>query len=149
MKNLRETSLCGKSPRRSNAGFTLIELLIVMIILGLLATLVAPKFLQKVSTARLQTAKTQITMFGTALDAYRLDIGKYPTTDEGLAALHKNPGYPKWDGPYLDKDPPADPWDRPYIYRSPGEHGFYDLYSLGADGQEGGEGENADVVNWN
>jgi general secretion pathway protein G len=149
MNNLHETSFGGKSPRRSKAGFTLIELLIVMIILGLLATLVAPKFLHKVSTARLQTAKTQITMFGTALDAYRLDIGKYPTTDEGLAALRKNPGYNKWDGPYLDKDPPGDPWDRPYIYRSPGEHGLYDLYSLGADGQEGGDGENADVVSWN
>lgn len=149
MKNSRKASFDGKGPRRAEAGFTLIELLIVMIILGLLATLVVPRMLHKVSTARTQTAKTQITMLGTALDAFRLDTGKYPTTDEGLMALRKNPGYNRWDGPYIDKDPPLDPWDKPYVYRSPGEHGMYDLYSLGADGQEGGEGENGDVVSWN
>jgi len=129
-------------------GFTLIELLIVMIILGLLAALVAPKMFQKVGSSKQKAAKTQISMFGTALDAFRLDLGRYPTTDEGLELLRKNPGSSSWDGPYLSKDLPLDPWGRQYVYRFPGERGEYELYSLGADGQEGGEGENADVTSW-
>lgn len=133
---------------RSERGFTLIELLIVMIILGLLAALVAPKMFQKVGSSKKGAAKAQIAMIGTALDAFRLDIGRYPSADEGLQALRKNPGFDTWDGPYLPKDVPQDPWGRPYVYRFPGEHGDYDLYSLGADGQEGGDGENADVVSW-
>lgn len=137
-----------KETRRSEKGFTLIELLIVMIILGLLAALVAPKMFQKVGTAKKNAAKTQIGMLGTALDAYRLDMGRYPSPEEGLDALRKNPGAPNWDGPYLSKEIPNDPWGKPYVYRAPGEHGDYDLYSLGADGQDGGEGENADVVSW-
>lgn len=132
----------------SQRGFTLIELLIVMIILGLLAALVAPKMFQKVGSSKQKAAKAQISMIGTALDAYRLDVGSYPGADEGLVALRKNPGHGAWDGPYLTKEVPNDPWGRPYVYRSPGEHGDYDLYSLGADGQEGGEGENADVLGW-
>jgi general secretion pathway protein G len=132
----------------SQRGFTLIELLIVMIILGLLAALVAPKMFQKVGSSKQKAAKTQISMIGTALDAYRLDIGRYPGSEEGLDALRKNPGHGAWDGPYLSKDVPRDPWGRPYVYRAPGEHSDYDLYSLGADAQEGGEGENADVVSW-
>jgi general secretion pathway protein G len=137
-------------PKRGQEGFTLIELMIVMIILGLLAALVAPKMFQKVGTSKQQAAKAQIAMLGTALDAYRLDVGSYPTEqDGGLQSLRKNPGRDTWDGPYLPKDIPPDPWGRPYVYRCcPGEHGDYDLYSLGADGQEGGEKENADVVSW-
>ncbi len=134
--------------RISQRGFTLIELLIVMIILGLLAALVAPKMFQKVGTSKQKAAKAQISMLGTALDAFRLDVGAYPSTELGLDALRKNPGQGAWDGPYLSKDVPKDPWGRPYVYRSPGDHGDYDLYSLGADGQEGGEGENADVLGW-
>ena len=138
-----------KNPLKiSQRGFTLIELLIVMIILGLLAALVAPKMFQKVGSSKQKAAKAQISMIGTALDAYRLDIGSYPNSEEGLGALRKNPGHGAWDGPYLSKEVPNDPWGRPYVYRSPGEHGDYDMYSLGADGQEGGEGENADVLGW-
>lgn len=133
---------------RSQKGFTLIELLIVMIILGLLAALVAPKMFQKVGRSKQQAAKTQIAMLGTALDAYRLDVGSYPSTQDGLDALRKNPGRDTWDGPYLPKDIPLDPWGKAYVYRCPGEHGDYDLYSLGADGQEGGEGENMDITSW-
>lgn len=133
---------------RSQKGFTLIELLIVMIILGLLGALVAPKMFQKVEGAKIKAAKTQIGLLGSALDAYRLDMGAYPGTQEGLDALRKNPGHGTWDGPYLPKDVPPDPWGKAYIYRSPGEHGDYDLYSLGSDGQEGGEGDKADVVSW-
>jgi general secretion pathway protein G len=138
-----------KNPLRiSQQGFTLIELLIVMIILGLLAALVAPKMFQKVGSSKQKAAKAQISMIGTALDAYRLDVGSYPNSEEGLGALRKNPGHGAWDGPYLSKEVPNDPWGRPYVYRAPGEHGDYDMYSLGADGQEGGEGENADVLGW-
>jgi general secretion pathway protein G len=133
---------------KHQAGFTLIELLIVMIILGLLAALVAPKMFQKVGTSKQKAAKAQIAMLGTALDAYRLDVGAYPTEQEGLEALRKNPGHETWDGPYLPKDIPLDPWGHQYVYHCPGQHGDYDLYSLGGDGQEGGEGENADVVSW-
>ncbi len=134
--------------RKREQGFTLIELLIVMIILGLLAALVAPKMFQKVGSSKQKAAKAQIAMIGTALDAFRLDMGRYPTAEEGLEALRRNPGQGHWDGPYLSKDIPPDPWGRPYVYRYPGEHGDYDLYSMGADGQDGGDGENADVVSW-
>ncbi len=134
--------------RISQRGFTLIELLIVMIILGLLAALVAPKMFQKVGSSKQKAAKAQISMIGTALDAFRLDVGSYPTGEMGLDALRKNPGTGAWDGPYLSKDVPKDPWGRPYVYRCPGDHGDYDLYSLGADGQEGGDGENADITSW-
>ena len=136
-------------PVGSCQGFTLIELLIVMIILGLLAALVAPKMFQKVGSSKQKATKAQIAMLGTALDAYRLDVGRYPSTEEGLDALRKNPGHETWDGPYLPKDVPPDPWGKSYVYRAPGEHGDYDLYSLGGDGQDGGEGENSDVVSWN
>lgn len=137
-----------RRPRKREQGFTLIELLIVMIILGLLATLVAPKMFQKVGSSKQKAAKAQISMLGTALDAFRLDMGRYPSAEEGLDALRRSPGQGLWDGPYLSKDIPPDPWGRSYVYRTPGEHGDYDLYSLGADGQDGGEGENADVVSW-
>ncbi|MFZ2446586.1 MAG: type II secretion system major pseudopilin GspG [Syntrophobacteraceae bacterium] len=130
-------------------GFTLIELLIVMIILSLLAALVGPKMFQKIGTSKQKAAKTQIALLGGALDQFRLDVGRYPSTEEGLDALRKNPRLEHWDGPYLPKDVPPDPWGKVYIYRAPGEHGDYDLYSFGSDGQEGGEGESADVLSWN
>ncbi len=135
--------------RRSEQGFTIMELVVVIIIIGLLAAFVAPKFFGKVSEAKLKSAKAQIELFGTALDALRLDVGRYPTTDEGLAALREKPsGMEFWKGPYLPKEIPVDPWGKPYIYKSPGEHGDYDLMSYGLDGAPGGEGENEDVVSW-
>ena len=135
--------------RNRKAGFTLIELLVVMLILGLLAALVGPKLFGKVGKAKVKATKAQISLIEDALDAYRLDVGKYPTTEEGLQALVEQPsGVDKWDGPYLKKRIPKDPWDHEYVYKCPGEHGDYDLYSLGADGEEGGEGENADITSW-
>lgn len=134
---------------RKQQGFTLIELLIVMVILGLLAALVGPRMFGKVGKSRQNAASSQISLFETALDIYRLDIGKYPTTDEGLQALRVKPdGVEKWDGPYLPKDIPQDPWGNPYVYESPGEHGDYDIISLGADGDPEGEGEDMDIVSW-
>lgn len=133
----------------ANGGFTLIELMVVMIILGLLAALVAPKVLNKLGKSKQKIAKTQIEMLSSALDQFKLDTGRYPTTEEGLKALIENPGIPGWDGPYLKKKViPKDPWGRPYIYKCPGDHGDFDLYSLGADGKPGGTGENADIVSW-
>jgi len=130
-------------------GFSLIELLVVMIIIGLLAALVGPRIFGKVGRARQNAAKAQIEMFGQALELFRLDVGRYPTTAEGLQALRTNPGgLENWDGPYLKKDVPLDPWGHEYVYRSPGEHGDYDILSYGADGVEGGEGEAADIVSW-
>lgn len=135
--------------RERQKGFTLIELLIVMVILGLLAALVGPRMFGKVGKSKQKAAKAQISLFETALDTYRLDVGKYPTTDQGLQALREQPdGVEKWDGPYLPKKVPPDPWGNAYVYRSPGEHGDYDILSLGADGSPGGEGEDADVVSW-
>jgi general secretion pathway protein G len=134
---------------RKKQGFTLIELLIVIIIIGLLAALVGPKLFGKVSVAKLKATKAQIELFGTALDALRLDVGRYPTTEEGLKALREKPtDMNAWKGPYLPKEIPLDPWGRPYIYKAPGDHGEYDLISLGLDGAEGGEGENQDIVSW-
>uniref|UniRef100_A0A7C4RTS0 Type II secretion system core protein G n=1 Tax=Desulfatirhabdium butyrativorans TaxID=340467 RepID=A0A7C4RTS0_9BACT len=138
-----------KRERCSENGFTLIELLVVIIILGLLSALVAPKFFGKVDKAKQKTAKTQIELFGSALDEFRLDVGRYPTTEEGLNALREKPGnVTNWEGPYLPKAIPLDPWGFPYQYKSPGEHGAYDLYSYGADGAIGGEGNDKDIVNW-
>ncbi len=134
---------------RDRQGFTLIELMVVIIILGLLAALVAPKMFGRIGEAKEKTAKAQVELFGTALDSFRLDTGRYPTTSEGLEALRTRPsGIEGWKGPYLPKEVPLDPWGNPYHYRSPGNHGDYDLYSLGADNAEGGEGEDRDVVSW-
>jgi general secretion pathway protein G len=134
---------------RKQGGFTLIEVLIVMVILGLLASLVGPRMFGKVGASKQKAAQAQISLIGTALDTYRLDIGKYPATDQGLEALRVQPNdVTKWDGPYLPKDVPLDPWGNPYQYRSPGEYGDYDLFSMGADGAMGGEGEDEDIVSW-
>lgn len=138
-----------KRKKVKERGFTLIELMIVIIIIGLLAGLVGPRLFGKLTQAKQKAAKAQIELFGTALDAFRLDVGRYPTTEEGLKALREKPsGVEEWKGPYLPKDIPLDPWGRPYIYKCPGEHGEYDLLSYGLDGVEGGEGENQDVVSW-
>ena len=138
-----------KEKAHRSAGFTLIELMIVLFILGLLAALVAPRLMGRVGKAKQKTAQAQIQMLATALDLYHLDVGRYPTEEEGLKALYLKPeSLPGWSGPYLDKAVPKDPWARDYVYKCPGEHGPYDLYSMGADGQPGGEGENADITNW-
>ena len=137
-----------EKPHRQ-AGFTLIELMIVLFILGLLAALVAPRLMGRVGKAKQKTAQAQIQMLATALDLYHLDVGRYPTDEEGLKSLSAKPeSQSAWSGPYLDKAVPKDPWGRDYVYKCPGEHGPYDLYSMGADGQPGGEGENADITNW-
>ncbi len=135
--------------KRADRGITLIELLVVMVIIAMFATLVGQRLFRNVERARETQAKAQISEFESVLDTFRLDVGRYPTTEEGLQAMRTRPGtLERWDGPYLRKDVPLDPWQHPYVYRFPGQHGDYDLLSLGADGQEGGEGENADVVNW-
>ena len=137
------------------AGFTLIEILVVIVVLGLLAALVGPRILGRVSDAQSASARSQIELLGLALDSYRLDNGSYPTTDQGLAALNDKPASeprpPNWRGPYLRKDVPLDPWGRPYVYRSPGERNpsGYDLVTLGHDGQPGGSDEDADITSWN
>ncbi|MBK7615868.1 MAG: type II secretion system major pseudopilin GspG [Burkholderiales bacterium] len=138
------------SPRKSaSAGFTLLELLVVMVIIGLLAGIVAPQYFAQLGKSNAKVAKAQIESFSQALDQYRLDVGRYPTTEQGLAALRAAPaGVPKWQGPYLKRDIPADPWSNAYQYQAPGQHGEFDLQSYGSDGQPGGEGEAADVVSW-
>jgi general secretion pathway protein G len=135
---------------RNQHGLTMIEIMVVMIIIGLLAALVAPRMFGKLGKAKTNAAFAQIEMLGTALDSFRLDVGRYPTTSEGLEALLSPvSGIDEWNGPYLKKNEiPQDPWNTDYIYESPGIHGDYDLYSLGADRAEGGEGEDRDIVSW-
>lgn len=137
-------------PRARQAGFTLIEMMVVMVIIGLLMGLVAPRFIGTSQKAETKAAKAQIELLGTALDTFRLDVGRYPSSQEGLGALQNRPfGLDRWDGPYLKKDIPLDPWGRQYAYRAPGEGGRpYDLYSFGADGAPGGENNNRDVTSW-
>jgi general secretion pathway protein G len=135
--------------RRRQAGFTLLELLIVVIILGLLAALVGPRLFGTLDKAKRQVAKTQIELLSGALNQYRLDVGRYPGSEQGLKALVAPPeGVERWNGPYLEKGVPEDPWGHDYVYRSPGEHGEYDIISYGQDGEPGGEGEAADVTSW-
>jgi len=135
--------------RRSRAkGFTLLELLVVVVIIGLLAGFVAPRYFSQVGKSEVATAKAQIDALEKALDQYRLDIGRYPTTELGLKALVDRPATePKWNGPYLKKDVPLDPWGKAYIYKMPGEKGDFDLLSFGRDGAAGGSGEDADITN--
>lgn len=131
------------------SGFTLLELLVVMVIIGMLASFVAPKFFAQIGKSQTKTARAQIDALEKSLDQYRLDIGRYPTTEQGLAALNERPaGETKWSGPYLKKAVPIDPWSHAYIYKSPGEHGEYDLLSYGKDGQPGGTDEAEDITNW-
>ena len=130
-------------------GFTLLELLVVMVIIGLLAGYVGPRYFSQVGKSEIKTARAQIDAFEKALDTYRLDVGRYPNSEQGLAALFTRPqNESRWDGPYLKKTPPADPWGNKYVYKYPGEHGEYDLFSLGKDGRAGGGDENADITNW-
>ncbi len=131
------------------SGFTLLELLVVMVIIGLLAAYVAPKYFSQIGKSETKTAMAQINALGKALDQYRLDVGHYPNSAQGLAALFTRPANEaKWDGPYLQKNVPSDPWGKSYVYKQPGEHGEYDLLSYGKDGQLGGSGEAADITNW-
>jgi len=138
------------SPLYRENGFTLIELLVVLVILGLLAGLVGPQVLRYLGGAKSDTARLQIEELGAGLDLYHLETGRYPTTEEGLSALVEQPaGISNWNGPYLKKKTvPGDPWGNEYHYRSPGENGMYDLYSLGQDNMEAGEGDAADIVSW-
>ena len=130
-------------------GFTLLELLVVMVIIGLLAGYVGPKYFEQIGKSETKTARAQIDSLGKALDQYRIDVGQYPTSEQGLTALNKNPSnVAKWSGPYLAKAVPNDPWNIAYQYKSPGEHGEYDLSSLGKDGQPGGVKESEDIVSW-
>jgi len=132
------------------SGFTLIELLIVMVIIGLLAGFIVPKYMKKIGKSKQTATKAQIELISTAIDLYRLDTGKYPSQDTGLQSLNTKPGdVQNWDGPYLKKEKiPKDPWGADYIYKHPGAHGDYDIVSYGADGSEGGSGDDKDIVSW-
>jgi len=129
-------------------GFTLIEILVVMVMITLLASLVAPRLFPKLGKGKQSAAKAQIELLEQALDQFRLDTSRYPTTQEGLNVLAANQNIENWDGPYLKKGLPNDPWGKPYHYQFPGTHGEYDLFSYGRDGAQGGEGEDKDVVSW-
>ncbi len=135
---------------KKRSAFTLIELLVVIVIIALLSSLVAPKFFGKLDNAKIKTTKAQLSMLSTALDAFRLDVGRYPTTDEGLKELWvKNSDIKGWNGAYLPKAVKGDAWDRAYIYAKPGNNGEdYDLFSYGADGSAGGDDDKADISVW-
>lgn len=143
-----------KRPRGGRDGFTLIEMLVVIAIIAVLAAVVAPEIFKNVGDANTSATRQQIEMLGAALDGYRLDNHAYPTTEQGLAALRTEPVAgqrpPRWRGPYLKRAVPLDPWQKPYVYVAPGVHDprGYDLSSLGRDGREGGEGEDADITSW-
>jgi general secretion pathway protein G len=135
--------------KKARGGFTLMELLIVLVIIGLLAALVGPTLYQRIKPAKQSATRAQIENFATALDSFYIDTGRYPTTPEGLKALRDKPGsLEKWNGPYLKKEIPSDPWGNQYVYRAPGRSGGYEIVSYGADGREGGEGEDQDINSW-
>ncbi|MDB5774366.1 MAG: gspG [Herbaspirillum sp.] len=139
-----------KNGQRKARGFTLLELLVVIVIIGLLAAYVGPKYFAQLGKSETTIAKAQIDAFGKALDSYRLDVGHYPSTEEGLNTLMTKPATATtWNGPYLAKNIPLDPWGRPYIYKAPGAKGEYDIVSYGRDGQPGGTGEDADISSSN
>jgi general secretion pathway protein G len=150
MRQLVQASTRNHFARSRQAGFTLIELLVVLVILGLLAGLVGPRVLNYLGGARADSARLQIENLKSALDLYAIDVGGYPTSSQGLRALIANPGGLRaWNGPYLRANSvPNDPWGQPYGYRAPGQHGAYDLFSLGADNAAGGAGDNADITSW-
>jgi len=140
----------GKLCCRAGKGFTLMELLIVLVILGLLAALVGPTLYNRIKPAKQATARAQIENFMTSLDSYFIDVSRYPNSVEGLNALRVKPnGVDGWVGPYLKKELPNDPWKNAYHYSNPGRNGPYEIVSFGADGLEGGDGENKDVTSWN
>ena len=135
---------------RATRGFTLLELLVVIVIIGLLAAFVAPKYFGQIGRSKIQVAKAQIESFEKALDQYRIDTGHYPTTAQGLSALVGTSKEANWHGPYLKKGIPADPWNTDYVYNAPGsDDREYEIISYGADKQQNGSGENADIVSWN
>jgi len=134
---------------RLQRGFTLLELLVVMVIIGLLVGYVGPKYFSQIGKSEIKATRAQIDSLEKALDQYRLDVGRYPSTEQGLSALMTQPsGEARWQGPYLKKAIPPDSWGKPYQYKFPGEHGEFDLMSFGKDGQPGGSGEDADITNW-
>jgi general secretion pathway protein G len=139
-----------RTKRATQSGVTLIELMVVVTIIALFAALVGPALFRNVGKSKVVAAKSQIEQFGTALGTYKLDVGSFPTTEQGLQALRVKPGeVNNWNGPYIPKDVPNDPWQHPYIYKYPGDHGDEpDIVSYGGDGQPGGDGENADIVSW-
>ncbi|MBI1891574.1 MAG: type II secretion system major pseudopilin GspG [Burkholderiales bacterium] len=139
---------CARGIGTRSSGFTLLELLVVIVIIGLLAAYVGPKYFAQLGKSEVTVAKAQIESFEKALDTYRLDVGRYPTTEEGLKALlAKPPTALKWNGPYLKKDVPLDPWGHSYLYRAPGTKGDFEILSYGKDGQPGGTDDNADISN--
>lgn len=146
LKNRRS----GRQASTAPAGFTLLELLVVMVIIGLLASYVGPRFFDQIGKSEAKTARAQLDALSKALDTYRLDVGRYPTAEQGLKALNAAPeGEARWSGPYLQKDVPLDPWGNAYVYKAPGtDKRDYDLLSLGKDGQLGGVGEAADIPQW-
>ena len=139
-----------ESARTRRGGFTLLELMVVLLVLALLTTIAAPRVTKYLRKAKAQTAKIQVNALSAAVDSFHLDTGRFPSCDEGLKALMDRPSdSSNWDGPYLkQRDSLIDPWGHPYLYRIPGQHGEYDIYSLGSDNREGGEGDAADVGNW-
>ena len=139
-------SLPSQHPRGTVRGFTLLELLVVLVVLGLLVSIVGPRYFNQLGKSEGKAAQAQIASIAKALDMYRIDMGRYPSTEQGLAALSAAPANePRWHGPYLQKVVPNDPWGRPYTYKSPGDTGEFDLLSLGKDGAAGGTDENADI----